>query len=84
MDVFIIATELLGKLELTSGQLGQLRALEYRLLLESLPPRRGASKSAVEADPGSVPENEAALRARVVEEIMQMLTPEQRAQLSPP
>ena len=44
MDVFTLAAEILGDVRLTSGQLGQLRALEYRLLVESLretaPPSR--------------------------------------------
>ena len=44
MDVFTLAAEILGDVRLTSGQLGQLRALEYRLLVESLretaPPAR--------------------------------------------
>jgi hypothetical protein len=70
MDVFTVAAELLGDLQLTSGQLGQLRALEYRLLLESL--RRDHAPSR---------EEEVDLRAEVVDEIVQMLTPDQRARL---
>jgi hypothetical protein len=73
MDVFTVAAELLGDLHLTSGQLGQLRALDYRLLLESLP--EDTAPSAREQD---------ALRALIVAEIMQMLTPDQRAQLGLP
>lgn len=71
MDVFTVAAELLGDMHLTSGQLGQLRALEYRLLLESVP-----------RDMALLPQEEDARRALVVEEIMQMLTPDQRAQLN--
>ena len=71
MDVLNVAAELLGSIHLTSGQLGQLRALDYRLLLEASP--RGAAP---------LPRDEDALRAYVVEEILQMLTPEQRAQLN--
>lgn len=73
MNVFTVAEELLGDIHLTSGQLGQLRALEYRLLLESVP--RNAALS---------PAEEEGLRALVVEEILQMLTPDQRAQLNHP
>ena len=71
MDVLTVAAELLGDIRLTPGQLGQLRALDYRLLLESLP-----------RDPAPPPGEKAdALRAHIVEEIRRMLTPEQRAQL---
>lgn len=71
MDVFIVAEELLGDMHLTSGQLGQLRALNYRLLLKTVP-----------RETPLLPPEEEALRALVVEEILQMLTPDQRAQLN--
>ena len=70
MDVFAVAEELLGGIALTSGQLGQIRALDYRLLLESVP-RSGQPSM----------EEEEISRALVVTEIIRMLTPEQRAKL---
>ena len=70
MDVFTVAEEMLGDLHLTAGQLGQLRALNYRLLLESRP-REIALEPGAEED----------LRTRIAAEIMKMLSPEQRAQL---
>lgn len=73
MDVFTVAGELLGDVRLTAGQLGQLRALNYRLLLES-PPRGGEPSRGDEAD----------LRARIATEIMQMLSPDQLAQVKQP
>ena len=87
MDAFTIAAELLGHIELSSGQLGQLRALDYRLLLEferlakSRPTRPAEGGTAQQ--PGSAfeptPEEEAALRASIIPDILEMLTPEQRA-----
>lgn len=88
MDVFTIAAELLGDLKLTSGQLGQLRALEYRLLLESVRgpgkvPGTGAGRADVtEDEPAVSPERDIVLRTRIEAEILEMLTPEQRAELS--
>jgi hypothetical protein len=92
MDAFSIAKELLGDMKLTSGQLGQLRALDYRLLLErqrltERPPPRPpqeaggalAPDSATEVDPS--PAQLAVLRAMIVDGIMEMLTTEQRASL---
>ena len=64
MDVFTLAAEILGDVRLTSGQLGQLRALEYRLLVESL--RETAPPS----------------RTQLVDEILEMLTPDQRGALT--
>ena len=64
MDVFTLAAEILGDVQLTSGQLGQLRALEYRLLVESL--RETAPPS----------------RTQLVNEILEMLTPDQRGALT--
>jgi hypothetical protein len=91
MDAFSIAAELLGHIELSSGQLGQLRALDYRLLLEvdrlaKSRPARPAAGGAAEPPPPSpafepTPEEEAALRASIIPDILEMLTPEQRAAL---
>jgi len=89
MDVFSIASEVLGDLQLSSGQLGQLRALDYRLLLD----RRQSRDSEAGGDDRGVPagkppgaddlsiDDAAALRAGIVAEILEMLTPEQRASL---
>ena len=72
MHVFAAAEELLGDIPLTAGELGQLRAPEYRFL-----PDPGSR------EPASLsPREEADLRARIVEEIMQVLTPEQRARVA--
>ena len=91
MDAFSIAAELLGDIELSSGQLGQLRALDYRLLLEfdrlaKSRPTRPTSRDAAGPPPPSsafepTPEEEAALRASIIPDILEMLTPEQRAAL---
>lgn len=87
MDVFTIAAELLGDLKLTSGQLGQLRALEYRLLLESVrrpgrfPGSAGSTADAMD-EPAARLERDVVLRAQIVAEILEMLTPEQRAELN--
>jgi hypothetical protein len=88
MDVFTVAGELLGDLKLSSGQLGQLRALDYRLLLESLPSGGeppgglGTPAPAREDFPSAVPDEQDALRRVIVDEILQILTPEQHAQLN--
>lgn len=69
MHVFAAAEELLGDIPLTAGQL---RGREYRFL-----PDPGSR------EPASLsPREEADLRARIVEEIMQVLTPEQRARVA--
>lgn len=88
MDVFAVAAELLGGIKLTSGQLGQLRALEYRLLLESVrdpvrspgPEDTPAGRSGDER--GAEPTGDPALRAEIEAEILEMLNPEQRADLN--
>ena len=88
MDVFAVASDLLGDLRLNSEQLGQLRALEYRLLLESVPrPGRSPASGGETADladeePGAAPARDLALRAEIVAEILEMLTPDQRRALN--
>jgi hypothetical protein len=85
MDAFSIAAEMLGDLRLTSGQLGQLRALDYRLLIEidrlsglrRLEDATSETSSAFEPTPNET----AALREMIVGDILEMLTPEQRTML---
>jgi hypothetical protein len=89
LDAFSIATEVLGDLKLTSGQLGQLRALDYRLLLElhrlseraqaRMPPPGKTPVQVPGTAAGATPEEIAALREMLVADILAMLTPEQRA-----
>lgn len=88
MDVFAVAAELLGEMRLTSGQLGQLRALEYRLLLESVrdpvqsPGPEGTPAGIPDDERGAEPAPDPALRAEIEAEILEMLSPDQRAELN--
>jgi hypothetical protein len=75
MNALTIASELLGNLELSSGQLAQLRALNrkyaqrvYTLLHPSDAPTRLALTEAEAAD----------LHAKLTADILAMLTPEQQ------
>lgn len=74
MDPFTTASELLGDLELTPGQLAHLRALDrkYAQRLHGLLHKEGKSKSEL-----SQAEAED-LQRRLVADILDMLTPEQR------
>lgn len=89
MNAYSLATELLGDIELSAGQLSQLRALDYRYQLEvqrllSLrevqgPPGAAAGPVARPPEPG--PEDLARLRLMMVAGIRELLTPGQRALL---
>jgi Spy/CpxP family protein refolding chaperone len=92
MDAYSIAAELLGDLELSPDQRAQLRAIDYRYQLEvqqrlharggretaSLPPP--AADRIAESGPAQ-PEDDASLRAMIVAAILELLTPQQRADL---
>lgn len=87
MDVFTVAAEIFGDLKLTSGQLGQLRALEYRLLLDSAGAGgkravAGATAQDTADEPVAWRVRDASARAMISAEILEMLTPEQRAELN--
>jgi Spy/CpxP family protein refolding chaperone len=91
MDAYSTAAGLLGNMELSPDQLAQLRAIDYKYQLEvqhrlharkengpapfPAPPRHSNTSS------GLTPQDFASLRAMIVGDIRDMLTPEQRAAL---
>jgi hypothetical protein len=87
MNAYSLAAELLGDIELSAGQLSQLRALDYRYQLEvqrllSLredQPAAAPESSGARSGPG--PEDAARLRLMVTAGIRELLTPGQRALL---
>lgn len=90
MDAFTVATDLLGDLQLTSGQLAQLRAINHRYWQEVytlLHPTGADAKSTDLPEEGATPaaapslteRQTAALRAMLEGEIRAILTREQRA-----
>jgi hypothetical protein len=92
MDAFTVAAQMLGGLELGSGQLAQLRAIDskyqqrlYTLLHASdTPARPGGSYPEPDAHPverGPTPAELAELRAMLVSDIRGLLSPEQRGRL---
>lgn len=85
MDAFTVAEELLPGIHLTSGQLAQLRAINYeyytRLFALSRTPLPGAPQPQPDAPPvvrEPTPAEAGELRATLVAEIRAMLTPDQR------
>ena len=85
MDAFSTAAELLGDMQLTSDQLAQLRAINYKYQLEvahRLHARKESGPTApASPQAGLTPQDYASLRAMIVADIQEMLTPEQRAAL---
>lgn len=92
MNSYAIAAELLGDLELSPEQHAQLRAIDYRYQLElqwrlqthagrETVPEQPSSRNA-DAESGMSPEEFASARARLVDDILDMLTPAQRAVLN--
>lgn len=89
MNTYSIAAELLGDLELSPEQHAHLRAIDYRYQLElqrrlqahaggETVPEQPSTRNA-DAESGMNPEELASARARLVDDILDMLTPEQRA-----
>lgn len=81
MDAFTTATRILEGIELTPGQLAQLRAIDHRWqqrLFDLLHPAgmAGARREPTEAEL-------AALRRGLTDDVLGLLTPEQRGRLSP-
>jgi hypothetical protein len=92
VDAFTVATDLFGDLQLTSGQLAQLRAINHKYWQEVytlLHPAGGDAKAPGPPDGGPTPSEPAslterqtaALRAMLEKELRAILTPEQRAAL---
>ena len=92
MDAFTVAAEVLGDLQLTSGQAAQLRAIDHKYwqavydLLH--PPDDDAPRAAVGREPASpaaevslTAEQVADLRAMLERNVRALLTPEQREAL---
>jgi len=92
VDAFTVATDLLGDLQLTSGQLAQLRAINHKYwqavyaLLH--PPDEDAQRAAVGEEPASpaaevslTAQQVADLRAMLEGDVRNLLTPEQREAL---
>ena len=79
MDAFTSAAELLGEMPLSAEQLAQLRAIntDHFLRLHAL--LRAPDGRSEERDPTG--EETATLRARLVVDILEMLSPEQREAL---
>lgn len=85
MDAFTVAEDLLPGIRLTPGQLAQLRAInhEYYTRLFALsrsraPEAQRLAEEGVSAPREPTPAERAELRAMLVREIRDMLTPEQR------
>lgn len=93
MNAYTLAAQLLADVELSTGQLAQLRAIDmkYQQQLFTLLHRRGAdaaapadvrvSSAGVEREP--TPDELATLRETIVSDLLSMLTPEQRDALRP-
>lgn len=92
MNAYTMATQLLGDVDLSAGQLAQLRAIDmkYQQRLFTLLHRDDAGRP---ADlPGAAPAREreptaeemAALREMIAADLLDMLTPEQREALRGP
>jgi hypothetical protein len=86
VDAFTVAAELLGDLQLTSGQLAQLRALNHNywhtvavLLHPADDDERSAAPPA--AEPSLSAQQTADLRAMLERDVRRLLTPEQREEL---
>ena len=85
MDAFSIAAETIPGIELTAGQLAQLRAVNHRYhtRLYELTRAHGAVRAPERRNAPSVPRELTAgeaseLRAMLVDAILELLTPEQR------
>ena len=81
MDAFSTAARILGGIELTPGQLAQLRAIDHKWqqrLFDLLHPAgsSGARREPTEAELE-------ALRRGVTDDVLGLLTPEQRGRLRP-
>ena len=92
MDAFAVAAELLGDIQLTSGQLAGLRAINHKYFTEVyalLHPAgqedaRAASSADVgtpAAEPALTEQQTAELRAMLERDVRSLLTPAQRATL---
>jgi Spy/CpxP family protein refolding chaperone len=92
MNAFTVAAEMLGGLELTSGQRAQLRAINHKYFQEVYtllhPPGEEARGAAVQTDAGVPPTEPSltaqqtdALRAMLERDVRDLLTPDQRARL---
>ena len=90
MDAFAVATELLGDLELTSGQRAQLRAINHKYWQEVYALLHPAGEEAGDAEapearassavePSLTERQTAGLRAMLERDIREMLTPAQLA-----
>lgn len=86
MDAFAVADELLGGIELTTGQLTQLRVLNHKYFTEvyALLHPAGAqdAPALASAEPALTASQAAALRAMLERDVRAMLTPAQRALLA--
>jgi hypothetical protein len=86
MNAYSVAAELLGDVELSAGQLSQLRAIDYRYHLEihrRLHERaRIGRRAPSDPSPELGPEDIAVLRDMLVAAIHELLTPAQRARLA--
>jgi hypothetical protein len=89
MDAFSIAAELIPGIELTAGQLAQLRAVNHRYhtrlfeLTRAHGAVRPSVRPSVRRDAPPVPREPTAaeaseLRAMLVDAVLELLTPEQR------
>jgi Spy/CpxP family protein refolding chaperone len=81
MDAFGTAAGMLGDLALTSGQIAQLRAINTKHYLAVHELLRGPDGRAEERDLTGA--ETATLRAVLVADILEILTPEQRGALPP-
>jgi hypothetical protein len=88
MDAFSIAAELIPGIELTAGQLAQLRAVNHRYhtRLYELTRAHGAVRAPARRNVPPAPRELTAgeageLRAMLVDAVLELLTPEQRRTL---
>ena len=89
MNAYTVAAQLLGELELSTGQLSQLRTIDmsYQQRLFTLLHQAGGADAGGPAHRPAAPAREPtaeeleALRAMIVSDLLAMLTPEQRDEL---
>lgn len=85
MDAFAVADELLGDIQLTSGQLAGLRAINHRYFTEVYallhPPGEQDAHAAAGGEPALTARQTAELRVRLERDVRDLLTPAQRASI---
>jgi Spy/CpxP family protein refolding chaperone len=92
MNAFTVAAEMLGDLELTSGQRAQLRAINHKYFQEVYtllqPTGEEAHRAGAQTEAGSTPAEPSltaqqtdGLRAMLERDVRDLLTPAQRARL---